>query len=75
MLQFVPDHFKNSVNIQLKRRVPDSYMTQEMCDQAIPRNGGLLHYVPNCYKNEGMCNKTVDSYSNAGDIRICPWFL
>ena len=25
----------------------------------------MLKFVPDCYKNQRMCNKTVDKYANA----------
>ena len=34
-----------------------------MCDKAILENGGTLKFVPDCYKNQEMCNKAVDNYS------------
>ena len=33
-----------------------------MCDEAILENGGTLNSVPNCYKNQEMCNKAIDHY-------------
>ena len=36
-----------------------------MCDKAILENGGTLKSVPDCYKNQEMCNKTVDNYPHA----------
>ena len=33
-----------------------------MCDKAILENGGTLKSVPDCYKNQEMCNKAVDNY-------------
>ena len=31
--------------------VPDWYETQNMCDKAVPENGGTFESVPDCYKN------------------------
>ena len=33
-----------------------------MCDKAILENGGTLKPVPDCYKNQSMCNKAIDGY-------------
>ena len=33
-----------------------------MCDKAILENGGILNSVPDCYKNQEICNKEVDNY-------------
>ena len=34
------------------RYVSDHCKAQQMCDKAIPENGGTLEYVPDCYKNQ-----------------------
>ena len=39
-----------------------------MCDKAILETSGTLNYVPDCYKNQQMCNKAVEGNSC---IRIC----
>ena len=36
-----------------------------MCYKAILENSGMLKSVPNCYKNQEMCNKAVDNYPHA----------
>ena len=36
-----------------------------MCDKAILKNGGTLNSVPDCYKNQEMCSKAVDTYLHA----------
>ena len=36
-----------------------------MCDKAIIENCGTLKSVPDCYKNQEMCNKAVDNYPHA----------
>ena len=36
-----------------------------MNDKAILEDGETLKYVPDCYKNQEMCNKAVDNYSYA----------
>ena len=36
-----------------------------MCDNVILENGGTLLFVRNRYKNQEMCNKTVDNYAHA----------
>ena len=33
-----------------------------MCGKAILENGGTLTSVPDCYRNQEMCNKIVDNY-------------
>ena len=35
-----------------------------MCDKIILENGGMLRFIPDCYKNQKMCDKTVDNYSH-----------
>ena len=34
------------------RYVLDQYKTQEMYDKAILENGGILEFLPDCYKNQ-----------------------
>ena len=41
-----------------------------MCDKTILENGGTLKSVPDCYKNQEMCNEAVDNYSH-----VLNWFL
>ena len=36
-----------------------------MSDKAILENVGTLKYVPDCYKNQEMCNKAVENYPHA----------
>ena len=36
-----------------------------MYDKAIVENGATLKFVPDCYKNQEMCNKAVDNYPHA----------
>ena len=36
-----------------------------MCDNVILENGGTLKSVPDCYKNQKMCNQTIDNYHHA----------
>ena len=45
--------------------VSDKYMTQKMPHKATPENAGTLKYVPDCYKNQEMCNKAVNNYPYA----------
>ena len=37
-------------------------LRQQMRDKTILENGGTLNSVPDCYKNQEMGNKAVDSY-------------
>ena len=39
--------------------IPDRNKTQEMFDKVILENGEI---IPDCYKNQKMCNKAVDTY-------------
>ena len=39
-----------------------------MCDKVIFENGGTLKSVPDCYKNQEMCNKAVDNYPYAWEF-------
>ena len=45
----------------LLRYVLDRHKTQYMCEKAISENGGKLKSLPNCYKNQEVCNKAVDN--------------
>ena len=36
-----------------------------MCDKPILENGGMLKLVPDCYKNQQICNKANDNLSYA----------
>ena len=36
-----------------------------MCGKAILENGGTLKSVPDCYKNQEMCNEAVDNDPDA----------
>ena len=36
-----------------------------MCDRVILENGGTLMFVPDCYKNQKICNKAADNYPHA----------
>ena len=36
-----------------------------MCDKTILENGETLKSIPDCYKNQEMCNKAVDNYLHA----------
>ena len=36
-----------------------------MCDKAILENDGTLEPLFDCYKNQQMCDKAVDSYPHA----------
>ena len=33
-----------------------------MWDKVILKNGGILMFIPACYKDQNMCSKAVDSY-------------
>ena len=33
-----------------------------MCDKVILENGGMTTFIPNCYKNQKMCDKAIDYY-------------
>ena len=36
-----------------------------MRDKVIPENSRLLKYIPDCYKNQKVCNKAVRRYFHA----------
>ena len=36
-----------------------------MCDKDFLENGGTLNFVPECYKNQEICNKAGDNYPHA----------
>ena len=53
-----------------RRYVPGKYKTQEIFDKAIQENGGTLNSVPDCCKNQEMCNKAVDNCPHALEFAI-----
>ena len=36
-----------------------------MCDKSIIENGETLKSVPDCYKNQEICNKVVENHPHA----------
>ena len=44
--------------------VPDQYKAKEMCDKVILGTGGMLTFIPDCYKNLKMCYEAVVDYRN-----------
>ena len=36
-----------------------------MCNEAVVENGGASKFVPDNYKNQKMCNQTVNNYADA----------
>ena len=32
--------------------VPDQYKVKQMCDKVIIENGGMLGFIPDCYKDK-----------------------
>ena len=44
---------------RLMMAVPDCIKTQELCNEAVEEEPGLLGYTPNCLKNHEICNKAV----------------
>ena len=36
-----------------------------MCDKTVLENHGTWKSVPQCYKNQEMCNKVVDNYPHS----------
>ena len=65
--KFVPDHLKTKKTFKKAVKklpivimyIPDRNKTQEMFDKVILENGKI---IPDCYKNQKMCNKAVDTY-------------
>ena len=41
-----------------------------MRDKAILENGGTLKSVPDCYKNQEICNKAVDNYPHTLEFAL-----
>ena len=39
-----------------------------MREKAILENSGTLMSVPDCYKNQEMCNKAIDNYPHALEL-------
>ena len=46
------------------------YKTKQTSDNFILENFGTLESVPDCCKNQKMCNKTVDNYVHALEIYL-----
>ena len=44
-----------------------------MRDKAILENGGTLKSVPDCYKNQEMCNKAANNYPHALELAL-EWY-
>ena len=43
-----------------------------MCDKFILEIGGILMFVPDCYKNQNICKKAADIYHHAlGFVSDC----
>ena len=36
----------------------------EKCVRVILENGGMLKFIPDCCKNQKMCNNAVDNYAH-----------
>ena len=45
--------------------VPDQNRTQEMCDNVILENDRILRFIPNCYSNQKIYNKSVNTNLSA----------
>ena len=59
----VPDHLKTKT---MCKHAVDHYKTQQMCYKVTKLlNGGMLTFVPDCYKDQNMYNKSVDNYPHA----------
>ena len=41
------------------------HFLSSVCDKAFLEKGETLKSVPDCYKNQEMCHKTVDNYPHA----------
>ena len=39
-----------------------------MCDKGILENDGTLESIPDCYKNQQMCDKAVDNDPHAHEF-------
>ena len=44
------------------------YLLRYVADKVSLENSRTLKWVPDCYKNQEMCNKTVDNYPIALDF-------
>lgn len=45
--------------------VPDQYKTKEICDNVFLENDRILKFIPNCYSNQKMYNKSVNTNPSA----------
>ena len=36
-----------------------------MCDKVIIKNGGMLRFIPDCYKDQQLCYNAADNYAHA----------
>ena len=53
--------------------VPDQYKTKEICDNVFLENDRILRFIPNCYSNQKMYNKSVNT--NPSAIQFFFWML
>ena len=75
VLKLVLDHVKTKKMCKdavkkLPYRIRLKNKTQEIFDKAIQENGRTLNSVPDCCKNQEMCNKAVDNYPHALEFPI-----
>ena len=70
MLRFVPDHLKTKTCKNAFKKLPfvmkyvtDWYKTKEICDKGIMHDSGMVGFIPNCYKDQEMRNKSIDNYT------------
>ena len=48
------------------------YKTKNMSDNVILVNGRMLKFVAECYKNQRMCNNSLNNYANLFEfILVC----
>ena len=57
-------HVVNKLPLLMKY-VPDKCKTQQICYKAFLVNGGMLMFIPDCYRDQIMYNKAVDNYPHA----------
>ena len=48
--------------------VPDQCKTKEIYEKVVKENGGMLGLITDCYKDQRMCDKAVDTYPTAMQV-------
>ena len=61
MSQYVKDLLNIWYVPKVLKYIPDHFVTQEMCNEAVQSEPWALRFVPDQYKTQEMCNEAVQS--------------